>query len=174
MTDVLFTSYAFPATNAPSPSGNRTMPVRYNDIINVKDWGAKGDGVTDDGPSINAAVAYAYSLGTAPQNGLIVFLPPGTYFVDPSSAPIDLNNNVGSQQGCLQFIGAGRDATKITSTYTGGFLVIKRPPGNNVDNINRVADMTIENLSQTAATGGLQIHAISNTFNLENCNAQAL
>jgi len=43
--------------------------------IDVKDFGAKGDGVTDDTAAINTAIAAAKKLGA----GAIVSLPPGRY-----------------------------------------------------------------------------------------------
>ena len=43
--DTPFTSFPFPATGAPTP---RTMPDRLADVKNVKDFGAVGNGTTDD------------------------------------------------------------------------------------------------------------------------------
>ncbi|HEU0066969.1 MAG TPA: glycoside hydrolase family 28 protein [Sphingomonas sp.] len=43
-------------------------------IVNVRDHGVKGDGVTIDSPAINAAIAYAAARG-----GGTVWFPPGTY-----------------------------------------------------------------------------------------------
>jgi hypothetical protein len=45
-------------------------------IVNVQDYGAKGDGVTDDGPAIRAAVNYAL------QNDLTVYFPTATYVIN--------------------------------------------------------------------------------------------
>ena len=73
-----FTAFAFAATGEPT---NRTLPDRLADIKNVKDFGAIGDGVTDDWAAIMAAVNWT----TSSNRGLIYF-PPGTYSV---SQPID-------------------------------------------------------------------------------------
>jgi len=56
--------------------------------INVKDYGAKGDGVSDDSYAIQNAVNYAYSKG-----GGTVYIPDGTYIVYPEHS-IKLKSNV--------------------------------------------------------------------------------
>jgi hypothetical protein len=68
-----FASYAFPATGA---AAARTMPDRLADIKNVRDFGAVGDGVTDDW----AAIMAAFNWTTNTQRGTIYF-PPGNYYV---------------------------------------------------------------------------------------------
>jgi hypothetical protein len=55
------------------------MPDRYNDIINVKDFGAIGDGITDDADAIYSANIYALSLVN---RGATIFFPPGTYRIN--------------------------------------------------------------------------------------------
>lgn len=50
----------------------RTLGERFSDVVNVKDFGAKGDGVTDDTKAFEDAVAKS--------NGkLLVFVPEGSY-----------------------------------------------------------------------------------------------
>lgn len=79
-----FTTYAFPTTDAGTIGHERTMPDRLADIKNVKDFGATGDGVTDDWAAITAAVNWT----TSGNRGIIHF-PPGTYIVSQS---IDYSN----------------------------------------------------------------------------------
>lgn len=53
----------------------RTLPNHFNDILNVKDFGAVGNGTTDDTTAIQNAITYAQSLGAS------VWFSPGTYLV---------------------------------------------------------------------------------------------
>jgi len=62
-------------------NGGRCIPS----VLNVKDFGARGDGVSDDGGSIQKAI------NTAESNGLgKIYIPSGTYFIDRT---IVLGNN---------------------------------------------------------------------------------
>lgn len=67
--------------------------VKQSTMVNVKNYGAKGDGVTNDQPAIQAALDTGYD----------VYIPPGTYAVTSS-----LNPNSGQK-----VIGAGRNSTYI-------------------------------------------------------------
>jgi hypothetical protein len=59
----------------------RTVASKINDVISVKDFGAVGDGVTDDTAAINLALAYANTaVGTKYK---ILSFEPGTYLVVP-------------------------------------------------------------------------------------------
>src|SRR5260370_40195630 len=64
--DTPFTSFAFPATGAPTP---RTMPNRLAEVVNVKDFGAAGDASTEDTAAIQAALNAAYGSPSAPNGG---------------------------------------------------------------------------------------------------------
>lgn len=55
----------------------RAVQSKLRDVVSLKDFGAVGDGVTDDTAAVLAAVAYIESTGNP------VFVPPGTYLTDP-------------------------------------------------------------------------------------------
>jgi len=70
----------------------------YNGIVNVRDWGATGDGVTDDTAAIQAALDHAYGPFSTPHGGLAdvgsdlydnkpVYFPAGQYLVRPPAGP---------------------------------------------------------------------------------------
>lgn len=61
-------NYAPTATGTTKP---RSLADRFGDIINVKDFGAKGDGVTDDTAAFEAAAA----------TGKTVFVPAASYYL---------------------------------------------------------------------------------------------
>src|SRR5262249_52869053 len=130
-----FLSYQCLATGSTTA---RTFPDRYNDIYNVKDFGAIGDGSADDSAAINNAIAAAYTKGGTAA-AFIIYFPPGTYFLN-SNLPIDLSppafakpsppNRYGAVQGSAVFMGAGRDATILKANYSTG---LNFPPWGNYD-----------------------------------------
>lgn len=86
----------------------RPLGSKLNDIVSVKDFGAVGDGVTDDAPAINSAIhELFYSEGTFTpanyQTRVLLYFPPGIYKI---SIPLLLYPYVG-------FIGAGKGKTII-------------------------------------------------------------
>lgn len=96
-------TFSLPVT-VPNPvSAAQAATKQYVDSINkvyfnVKDYGAKGDGATDDAAAINAAITAASAAG-----GGTVFLPQGTYIV---SSTIALTTNI-------TLAGSGHGATLI-------------------------------------------------------------
>jgi Pectate lyase superfamily protein len=64
------------ATGGTTP---RSLPDRFADVINVKDYGATGRGVADDTAAIQAA------LNAIPAGGAAVYFPTGVYLI---SAPL--------------------------------------------------------------------------------------
>lgn len=76
--------YDYFAKEAKRREGPGRDALATTHVLNVRDFGAKGDGVQDDGPAIRAALDAAKRLGGAP---CVVRLPAGTYRVgaDPRS-----------------------------------------------------------------------------------------
>ena len=107
-----FDSFAFAVSGS---STARTLPDRLSDVANVKDWGAKGDGIQDDSSFIQAAINYAVNTATA---GKYVYFPAGTYFTGTTA--IDLSPFVEGTIKSISIVGAGRNATIIKgAVHTG-------------------------------------------------------
>jgi hypothetical protein len=122
----------------------RTLDERAADVVNVKDFGAKGDGITDDAAAINAAIGYLRIARTIGGEiaGRLVF-PQGRYVVNST---INL--------------------TSIRSRYTeidgGGAVLIGKTPGKPVvDALGtrylRIRDLSIEGDATRVPTIGIQI-----------------
>lgn len=82
-------------------SYNRTQEQKNQDFISVKDFGAKGDGVTDDTQSFNNAVA----------TGIPLYIPAGTYLLNG-------NINIPSRMSA-SITGAGKNKSVLLFN-TGG------------------------------------------------------
>ena len=97
--------------NGGSGSVLRTVSNKLSEFVSVKDFGAKGDGVTDDTAAFNAAIAYAKLSG---KNN--IYVPAGAYNI---SSRLTISNMSGF---CIFGDGANYffDPTKATYIrYTG-------------------------------------------------------
>lgn len=115
----------------PGLQGNGyTQVVDRFGFINVKDFGAVGDGVHDDSQAIQAAI------NAAQIDGGVMWFPPGTYYVNPTGTNGSaLEHNSGNP---IILSGSGRDITKI---------VLGNPDMNLLDlsiDGDRVQDLTLD------------------------------
>jgi hypothetical protein len=177
MANVAFTAYPFTALDAPT---TRTLPARLREIVNVKDWGAVGDGIADDHAAIQNAIHYAGSLGAAyPNNGAIVFIPPGTYRIGhPSGVQTRL-----AVQGNI--VGAGRSATILRGNFSTGEINPWPNPSENPNvlpplgnpsylvscfdaQITMLADLTIWNESTEEGSGAFFASELDERVEIRN------
>lgn len=118
---------------------------KHRDVINVRDFGAKGDGTTDDTAAIQAALDEASTLGVAD-----VKIPRGTYKVSAKTA----DNNF---YAALTVHGGQRlifDAATLQLTANGyDFYAVLNI--HNVDNVTIEGGLTIigDRETHTATTG---------------------
>lgn len=95
----------------------RTLKQRFADVVNVRDFGAVGDGVTDDSEAIQAADAEAFSLSKT------VYFPSGIYSAKNLSMTASWNMDVHSW---IRFNGETTDVvvTCTTDNVVGGNIQI--------------------------------------------------
>lgn len=96
------------ASNSDAKVPTEKAVSTYVNIINVKSYGAKGDGVTDDTAAINSAIAAA-AIGNC-----IVRIPSGNYIISAGLSAITANGVTIQGDGC------GINATRITTSQTTG------------------------------------------------------
>jgi len=181
-----FTSYAFKSGAIGSPSSDtrvaRTLPDRLSkDIVNVKDWGATGNGITDDTDAINAAIDHAYTLGfTHPQytffdrHGAIIFFPPGIYIIGKGgTTKLRFDRYNGGRFAQFRYIGSGRDVTILRGTYSTGHQMDSRDNGFLVEanawqsQVLELRDLAIENMSTDTLSGAFM--SLSGPTSVMNC-----
>ena len=119
----------------------RTVHQKLQDLVSVKDFGATGNGTTDDTTAIQAAIYYAQT------NGGCVYLPAGIYVIS-SSLNVQINS------GGLPLLrpsirGDGAGATTILQTANASGLVITGYTSNPADYMD-LEDFTL----QSNAVGG--------------------
>lgn len=145
--DVPFTTSAFSPTGG---STSRTTPDRWADWKNVKDFGAKGDGITDDTPAIQAAINWT----SADTRGTIYF-PAGTYKITG-----EVNLPIGSGNVSLCLVGDG-DASVLTGSVN-GFIINRFNPNfqsGAFTQIITIEKLKVANTNTGSNTGAIQLGA---------------
>jgi polygalacturonase len=126
----------------------RTVQAKLRDVVSVKDFGAVGDGVTDDTTAVSNALA----------TGREVFFPAGTYNITPATLSGFLS---------LKIRGAGRDVTKITLTSTGTALKFSNCSWLQISDLSIQATGTAQTLANAI---GIQLDTGSSNAVLERIN----
>ena len=126
---------------------SRTVQSRLQDTVSVKDFGAVGDGTTDDTAAIQAAL----------NANLAVYFPPATYLVSALTL-----------QGFQKISGYG--ATLQASTPTGKILTC--PTGTNgiqTTNYTEISGLSINGYSSSISSGSAGIYTTgNNTFTIKD------
>lgn len=121
-------------------------------VINVKDYGAVGDGIADDTTKIQAAIDAAINLGVG-----IVYLPKGKYLILST-----LNIN-----GVVTLMGAGRWVTQIVTDSPNLNMI-------SVSIVQEVSGMVIQDLmvynrTNDAKTSGVGVTLAGFSANFTRC-----
>ena len=128
----------------------RTVTNKLQESVSVKDFGAVGDGSTNDAAAIVAAITYVTSAGGR------VYFPPGTYIV---SSSFTVPNYV-------TLVGAGMRATIIKRGFTGDLIT-------SFGGYAALEDLTIEGNTATWGTGkGVIFAATSPSSHFRNVEIQ--
>lgn len=153
-------SYTLPVSNTTT----RTITSKFADEVSIKDFGAMGDGITDDSDAIQAAIEYAESLPQLqifPYTPVSIYAPPGVYI---HSKPLRVTQPI-------HFVGRGVEYKAVlpftpltinvqgggTETYHGQFLCL-----NGVKNADSSQGQLRSGLKFSA---GILLNANDVTFN---------
>ena len=131
----------------------RSLQKKIDDIVSVKDFGAKGDGITDDTEAINRAMYELYCRVLTPTARKILHFPAGNYIV---SGSINIPSHA-------RIVGEGTYNTQITQTanpyiypYTTWVMY------------------TADNLQQTGALAGLNGANLPTDITISDLSLQSL
>lgn len=113
-------------TQAGTGAVARTVDSKFKDTVSVKDFGAVGDGVTNDTASCQAAVTYVSSRG-----GGVVFFPFGTYLLNGTAGTDGIKHGIhipwtapGIQGSAVSvdIVGEGQD-TKLVAGSASMYII---------------------------------------------------
>jgi hypothetical protein len=167
-----FITYGFQATVVTGTAAFRDTPDRLNDVINVKDFGAVGDGVTDDSAAIQRAINNAYTISdTLTGGGDIfmggrVFFPVGTYWVGGTTIHLINPSGTGGNRA-IQMVGVGKSLSIIKGLNNTAHII---EAVGYIDSIELMQHLTVWNTSTTANTRAVwMVGGQANEGRWDNC-----
>jgi hypothetical protein len=100
---------------------SRSCAAKFQDSVSVKDFGAVGDGTTNDTTAFASAIAWcdAGGNGSIGNGGCTINIPEGTYKV----SSINLSKSTAVFYRQIRLRGAGRWATTIIPSTTGNIII---------------------------------------------------
>ena len=142
--------------------GTQWYPL-HGDVVNVKNFGAKGDGTTDDLAAFNAALAAIESLDSGGNRGATLHIPYGTYRLS-GSLHIERSMILQGVSGAGNY---GGTVLRFDSGVTG--IIVHRPttsPGGGRGDWSVIRDLIVTAAGKSGTAHGIQLHARAN---IENC-----
>ena len=135
----------------PTGAVNRAINLKLQETISVKDFGAVGDGTTDDTTAIQNAVTYAA--------GSPVYFPTGTYVV---TSTITWSTTT-QFAPALKIYGDGAGRTNIDNRVANGScFVSKSTTSGNFQLEGYVRDLKIFTTTSPVVSNGIEIQAVYN------------
>jgi hypothetical protein len=135
-----------------TPDGGVTTTVhnKLSESVSVKDFGAKGDGVTDDTAAIQSAIL----------NGKHIYVPAGTYKIKTANSVLFTIN------AATKIYGAGKANTifNITSTTTTGYKVFDIEPSGSLD----ISGLTV-NVGKPTSSYSMTFSIAGSNITIANC-----
>jgi len=144
---------------------SRTLGARFQDTYNVKDFGAKGDGVTDDRTAIQTVVDLIANVVYSSAPAGTLYFPSGTYII--GSPGIVLNNT--SVQIAIEFMGDGY-STCLSGDFT-GYVIDRSTASGGAANIT-IENMRVMNSHSGADGGAIRLTSTTNSA-VRDCLIQA-
>jgi hypothetical protein len=130
---------------------SRTVQSKFQDIISVKDFGAKGDGTTDDTNAVQSAFGYISSVGGT------LWFPAGNYLITGSGVTLDLSAIIDNQNIHVQICGSGSGATQIFYNGSGTALTIKGGAPSSLNTYFKMEDLRLLGVSTMNNSVGIQL-----------------
>jgi len=143
------TSKLAPVTATGSTTA-RTLENRFADVVNVKDFGAVGDGVTNDTTAIQNAITIVGTSG-----GGIVYFPSGTYLSSGVSIINDAVHIIGSgkESTIVKYVGTSASAVFVFGQAVSGTGALTTVSGCSIENMsingNRAAGNDVAGVRST-------------------------
>jgi hypothetical protein len=128
---------------------SRTVAAKLADIISVKDFGATGDGTTDDTSAFQSCATHATTLSKGLNRPVGVYVPSGTYRINQQIV-FDVAPQNETVRGIVLF-GDGRESSRLVAT-SGNTTGLIKFTGNGNTEIWSISDLSF--LSPLSANDG--------------------